>query len=214
MTIVNFDEHSKLHLEKQVEGFKTQEEVVDFLFGIIKQVEEGRQKQFGKEAINNILKLVILSSVDNVWMEHLTAMEDLRTGIGLRGYGQRDPLIEYKNEAYTMFERMLSSIDDGITHRAYKINIQAVPQAEPLEELEGRHDIQVNTPESEVSDKNSKPNQQAGRRNLQTNTSSANNTNVTGSSNGVSKKKIGRNDPCWCGSGKKWKKCHYPQLSA
>lgn len=197
MTIINFDDHSKMHMNEQIEKFKTPEETIEFLVNIVKQVEEGRQKQFGKEAINNILKLVMLSAIDNAWMVHLTSMEDLRTGIGLRGYGQRDPLIEYKNEAYTMFERMLGSIDDDITHRAYKINIQAVPQAEPLEELEGRKNIQVNAPESEVSEENKK-------------TKTKKKSNGEGDS---SKAKIGRNDPCWCGSGKKWKKCHYPNLS-
>lgn len=196
LTIINFDDHSKMHLEKQLETFKTQEEIGEFLYGIVKQVEEARINQFGKEAINNILKLVVLSAIDNAWMEHLTIMEDLRTGIGLRGYGQRDPLIEYKNEAYTTFERMLSSIDDGITHRAYKINIQSIPREEPLEELEGRKDISTNAPESEVGEKaRNKKNKKQDEGNV----------------NG--KKKLGRNDPCWCGSGKKWKRCHYPNLS-
>ncbi|MFI5265145.1 MAG: preprotein translocase subunit SecA [Candidatus Levyibacteriota bacterium] len=193
VTIVNFDEVSQAHLEKQLMGLKTVNEAVDFLTGVVSQVEEGRQKQFGKSEIDNILKLVTLSSIDNVWMQHLTAMEDLRTGIGLRGYGQRDPLVEYKNEAYTMFEQLLSSIDDGIIHRAYKINIQAVPQ-EPLEQLEGRKDIQVNAPESEVSDKKE----------------SRSMNNESGEKGLSGKKKLGRNDPCPCGSGKKWKKCHYP----
>ncbi len=191
MTIVPFDEHSKKHLTDQVRDFKTQPEIVNFLKGLVKQLEENRQKQFGKEAINNVLKMVSLTSIDNVWMEHLTAMEDLRTGIGLRGYGQRDPLVEYKNEAYTMFERLLNAIDDGIAHRAYKINIQAVPQ-KPLDELEGHVHVHTNAPESEVSASN-KPVKSAHKK-----------------SDEDSKKKLGRNDPCWCGSGKKYKKCHYP----
>ena len=202
LTIVPFDEHSKKHLIEQVEAFKTPEEISEFLAGLVKQLDEGREKQFGKEAIDNILKLVSLTSIDNVWMEHLTAMEDLRTGIGLRGYGQRDPLVEYKNEAYTMFERLLGAIDDGITHRAYKINIQAVPQA-PLEQLEGHKHVHTNAPESEVSEENRKLKGKAQASGLK------NNSQVLSEG-----KKLGRNDPCWCGSGKKWKKCHYPATSA
>lgn len=194
MTIINFDEHSKGHLIEQLEQKKTIEEKVEFLIGVVDQVEEGRQKQFSKKALDDILKIIILTAIDNVWMEHLTAMEDLRTGIGLRGYGQRDPLIEYKNEAYIMFERLLDAINDGIVHRAYKINIQAVPQDETLNQLEGRKDIQVNAPASEVSESNTR---QPKRK-----------------EDGDNKKKLGRNDPCWCGSGKKFKKCHYPQTSA
>lgn len=202
-TIIPFDDHSKMHLIEQVKQQKGIPSIVDFLMGIARQVEEGRQKQFGPEILENALKIVSLSSIDNAWMEHLTYMEDLRTGIGLRGYGQRDPLIEYKNEAYTMFERLLSSVDDDIVHRAYKINIQMIPQ-EPLAEIEGRKDISTNTPESEVSDNASSL--RAKRSNLE--------SNSNGNLNGTSKKKLGRNDPCWCGSGKKWKKCHYPQLPA
>ncbi|MGE5041870.1 MAG: preprotein translocase subunit SecA [Candidatus Levyibacteriota bacterium] len=206
-TVLNFDEHSKSHLVNQIKQMKTIEEVEEFLDGITQQIENARQKQFGKENIENILKLVTLSSIDNFWMEHLTAMEDLRTGIGLRGYGQRDPLVEYKSEAFSMFERLLAAIDDGITHRVYKINIQAMPQQEPLEELEGRRDIATNAPETEVSEQAGSTSQVAG----------GYLTGDTGSSNdsmddSVKKEKLGRNDPCWCGSGKKWKKCHYPEL--
>ncbi len=190
MTIVSFDEHSQGHMIEQIEKLDSQAEITDFLYSNVSQIEEGRRKQFGEQTINNILKLVILSAIDNAWMEHLTSMEDLRTGIGLRGYGQRDPLIEYKNEAYTIFERMLQSIYDGIAHRAYKINIQAVPQ-EPLEKLEGRKDMSTNAPESEVSD-----------------------SKITAKKKVLTGKKMGRNDPCWCGSGKKFKKCHYPNLPA
>lgn len=192
MTIVSFDDHSQGHMLEQIEKLSSPQEIADFLYSNVSQIEENRRKQFGEQTINNILKLVILSAIDNAWMEHLTSMEDLRTGIGLRGYGQRDPLIEYKNEAYTIFERMLQSIYDGIAHRAYKINIQAVPQ-DPLEKLEGRKDVSTNAPESEISDDKIKAKKKTQKR----------------TQDG---KKMGRNDPCWCGSGKKWKKCHYPNL--
>ena len=193
VTILNFDDHSKKHLIDQLNQFKAQEEAEEFLLGLIKQIEEARQKQFGKENIENVLKMVILSAIDNFWMEHLTAMEDLRTGIGLRGYGQRDPLVEYKSEAFTMFERLLAAVDDAITHRAYKINIQVAPQ-EPLEQLEGHTHVHTNTPASEVSEENKKSKKQI-----------TNSVSNEASENG--KKKLGRNDSCWCGSGKKYKKC-------
>lgn len=201
VTILNFDDHSKKHLVEQIKQFKEQEEVEEFLFGLVTQIEEARQKQFGKENIENVLKLVILSAIDNFWMEHLTAMEDLRTGIGLRGYGQRDPLVEYKSEAFTMFERLLSAVDDAITHRAYKINIQVTPQEEPLQELEGHTHVHVNTPASEISEESQNSKGKAQKSKEKTDDSSSNNS-----------KKLGRNDPCPCGSGKKWKKCHYPEI--
>src|SRR5690348_3199141 len=113
-------------------------------------------------------------------MDHLDAVENLRQGIGLRGYGQRDPLVEYKNEAFKMFEQLIAGIDDEIVHRIYKIQVQQAPHQHV--------ETKENTPPQEVSQK--KPE----------------------SIKVDPKKKISRNDPCWCGSGKKWKKCHYPQL--
>jgi preprotein translocase subunit SecA len=212
-TILPFDEHSKSHLENQLDNLKSPEEIVNFLFGLIKQIEDDREKKFGKDQIENILKLIVLSSIDNAWMQHLTTMEDLRTGIGLRGYGQRDPLVEYKNEAYTFFERLMGAIDEGIVFRAYKINIQAVPQQEPLEKLEGHEHVHTNTPESEVSEEGQKsPREYSGQ--AKGKSQNYNSKVKSEGENSNPKKKLGRNDPCPCGAvnpetGKpyKYKKC-------
>jgi preprotein translocase subunit SecA len=114
----------------------------------------------------------------------------LRTGIGLRGYGQRDPLIEYKNEAFDMFDRLMNGVDDGIVTRIYKVNVQhnqaPVKSEEPVL---SKKNISTNQPAIEISEG-------ARKKALGQNTES--------------NKKLGRNDPCWCGSGKKYKKCHYP----
>jgi len=150
-------------------------------------------------------KFVMLSVMDNLWTNHLDAIDNLRGGIGLRGYAQRDPLVEYKNEAFRMFEQLVWAIDDEIVHRIYKIQVQG--QASPGIQTHTHADGSVhqglphpetvpvakpkkmvtNTPESEVSE-------------------SAKTTSLEND-----KKKLSRNDPCWCGSGKKWKFCHYPQ---
>jgi len=116
----------------------------------------------------------------------LDAIDDLREGIGLRGYGQRDPLVEYKNEAFNMFERLIAAIDSEIVHRIYKIQVQMAPQSSNPTNV-----VNVARPET---------------RRMQTN-----NTQST-VAQPIVKKQLGRNDPCWCGSGKKWKKCHYPEL--
>ncbi|HVT01297.1 MAG TPA: preprotein translocase subunit SecA [Patescibacteria group bacterium] len=190
--IIPFDEHSKGHLVEQVQQLNNQEKVIEFLTGLSAQLMENWEKQFGKEQIDHVFKLITLSTIDNLWMEHLTAMEDLRTGIGLRGYGQRDPLVEYKNEAFQTFERLMANIDDEIVHRAFKVNMgQVVPQPETPK------NVSTNTPESEVGEKAAKK--------------AAKSTKKVKIDSGEVKK-ISRNDPCWCGSGKKWKKCHYPQL--
>jgi len=119
--------------------------------------------------------MVLLNSYDELWMNHLDAIDNLRDGIGLRGYAQRDPLVEYKQESFAMFESLLARIDSLVAHRIFRV--QAVPQTA--------------TPRQNLTEKSAK---------------------VEGKKQIVSpiKDKLGRNDPCWCGSGKKWKNCHYP----
>ena len=202
VTIVPFDEHSQEHLHKQIQQYQTPEQVSDFLIGIVKQLALKWEEQFGRDHLSHAYKIVSLSTIDNLWMDHLTSMEDLRTGIGLRGYGQRDPLIEYKNESFQMFERLITQIDDGIAHRAFRINIGEVPP--PAVKV----NISENTPESETGDQANRTSQVARR------------TDNQRQANGEERKaKLGRNDPCWCGatkadgSPKKFKHCHYPMLA-
>ena len=132
---------------------------------------------------SQVEKFVILSVIDNLWVDHLDAIENLRQGIGLRGYGQKDPLVEYKNEAFSMFENLINTIDDEIVHRVYKIHVHQEPQVDnPLNKAGVVENAAGANIVSEVS-----PAEKA-----------------------KAKKKLGRNDPCWCGSGKKYKKCHWP----
>jgi preprotein translocase subunit SecA len=187
-TIIPFDDNSKLQLVKQLQMAIAQEQKINFLNNITHDIYEQRKKQLGKELMSQIERYVMLSVVDTLWMDHLDAVENLRGGIGLRGYGQRDPLVEYKNEAYTMFEQLINTIDDEIVHRIYKIQIQQQPQV---------HKHQVEKPAGEdvgISETSS------GR--------AQDKLSVAKSASGG--KKLGRNDPCHCGSGKKYKKCHYP----
>ena len=198
--IIQFDDHSKTHLAEQLAQKTTPEEITEFLSGIALQVHKARVEQFGEAPIHEMLKLVSLATIDNLWMEHLTSIEDLRTGIGLRGYGQRDPLIEYKNESFNMFERLVAGIDDGIVTRIFKVNI--VNNIGPLEDKP----IMLNQPEAEIGEKAAAERKPHRMKNPQ-----------QFSSPNINQKhpehhKLSRNDPCWCGSGKKWKKCHYPNL--
>jgi preprotein translocase subunit SecA len=140
--------------------------------------------------MRQVEKFVLLSVIDNLWMDHLDAVENLRQGIGLRGYGQKDPLVEYKNEAYKMFEQLINAIDDEVVHRIYKIQVQAPP----MPQQEHQHIIA----------------QPAGANSNGEVSSSVQKPKPAGSTIDINKKKLGRNDPCWCGSGKKYKRCHYP----
>ncbi|MGC8717052.1 MAG: SEC-C metal-binding domain-containing protein, partial [bacterium] len=122
----------------------------------------------GTELLRQAEKYIMLRVLDNHWIEHIENMEFLKEGIGLRAYGQREPLIEYKREAYEMFQEMLSGIRRDITRFLMRLEIREERKSERT------HTI-TNSPETKKTP--------------------------------VKVKKIGRNDPCPCGSGKKYKNC-------
>ncbi len=182
-TIIPFDENSINQIVSQLEQMFNPEEKINFLVNIANDLYKAREEQMGGELMRQVERFVELSVMDNLWMDHLDVIENLRQGIGLRGYGQKDPLVEYKNEAYAMFEKLISAIDDEITHRIYKIQVQQTP---PPVAVQHQH-VVTQAAGSTVQAQTSKPKVNTG-----------------------SNKKPGRNDPCWCGSGKKYKRCHYP----
>ena len=132
----------------------------------------------GVEAMNALSRYLILQSFDRFWMEHLDTMTDLREGISLRNLAQKDPLVEYKNEGFEMFDEMLRKIDDFVVTRFFKVRLVS---NEPV-------------------------------RRQQVSRSEDNRPGKVGKQKTVKKgNKVGRNDPCPCGSGKKYKKCCYPK---
>jgi preprotein translocase subunit SecA len=188
-TIIPFDETSLKQIISQLEQISSMEEKINFLNSLADDIYNTKEKQMGIELMRQVEKFVLLSVIDNLWMDHLDAIENLRQGIGLRGYGQKDPLVEYKNEAYKMFEQLINAIDDEVVHRIFKIQVQAPP------DMPHEHEHMVTQP--------------AGG-NSSAEVSTTQKPIVNSSQTGIDKKKLGRNDPCWCGSGKKYKKCHYP----
>ncbi len=199
LTIIPFDEASRKQLEKQLMQFNDVSEKSDFLKNIAHDIYEKKEKQFGSEISRSMEKFVILGSIDRLWMDHLSAIDDLRGGIGLRGYAQKDPLIEYKNEAFKMFEQLLFAIDDEIVNRIYKIQVQAPHHQHPHVHASTNEGEIVESLERRAEGKKLRAKSMGQSVEAQVNTSSE-------------KKpiKLGRNDPCWCGSGKKYKRCHYP----
>jgi preprotein translocase subunit SecA len=177
VSIIPFDEASQTQLVKQLEQFHATADVVDFLSKLSADMYEAREKQVSPEVMRQVERWVSLQVIDNLWMDHLDAIDDLREGIGLRGYGQRDPLVEYKNEAFNMFERLLATVDSEIVHRIFKVQVQLAPSSVP--------------PGGTTAGKPLAPNP---------------------TPQPIPSQKLGRNDPCPCGSGKKWKKCHYPNI--
>jgi preprotein translocase subunit SecA len=139
------------------------------------EVFDGREEEFGKDAMREIERRVVLSVIDNKWREHLAEMDYLRSGIGLRAMGQRDPLVEYQREGYDMFSDLVDSVKADTVRYLFHVQI-----AEPEEQQR---------PKVTVASAAATASQGASKRQA------------------VSTK-VGRNDPCPCGSGKKYKRCH------
>ncbi len=186
-TIIPFDDTSKKHLEQQLMQRAEALQKEELLVGLAKDIYEKRETDVGPEIMREIERFVMLSVIDNLWVDHLDAIENLRGGIGLRGYGQRDPLVEYKNEAFVMFEQLIGAIDDEVVHRIYKVQVAREPDV----------------PQQHVHVVTKAAGEESGI---------SETSNAKSSPPVVNKKKLGRNDPCWCGSGKKWKRCHYPNI--
>ncbi|KJS14523.1 MAG: preprotein translocase subunit SecA [Peptococcaceae bacterium BRH_c4b] len=133
---------------------------------------DAREEEIGPENMRELERVLMLRIVDEKWMDHLDTMDQLREGIGLRAYGQKDPLIEYKFESYEMFQNMISTIQEDTVRYLFRVNL--VQEPSPVRQrkvVENRYDEEG--PKKPVKNEN----------------------------------KVGRNDPCPCGSGKKYKKC-------
>ncbi|MDO9027432.1 MAG: preprotein translocase subunit SecA [Candidatus Roizmanbacteria bacterium] len=189
--IVYFEEKELKPLIESRNG----EKIIEFLNQAIDKQYNVREKKLGKEIWGDVARTVVLSMIDKFWMDHLTAVEDLREGINLRGYGQLDPLVEYKNEAYSMFERLIGDINFEVTRRLFKIEVN----------VGTNHDLSVYN--------HQKPKmvlQSASAIDPFSQSQQQQKSDAVPQPINNPHKKLGRNDPCWCGSGKKYKKCHYP----
>src|SRR5213593_2421719 len=157
---------------------------------LVDETYERRETELGEELARVVERWILLRTIDIHWVEHLTAMEELREGIYLRGYGQQDPLVAYKREAHTFFEEMSARIATGVAQTILRVTVRTAEQAEQAEQAP------------------------RGQPQNRTQTGPGGGTTARGSGNGRPASgpgpnpKLGRNDPCWCGSGKKFKKCH------
>jgi preprotein translocase subunit SecA len=147
------------------------EEIRELLHSTIDERYEHREAELGTETMRELERMLLLKIVDQKWMDHLDAMDQLRQGIGLRAYGQKDPLIEYKFEGYEMFNNMIESIKEDLTRFIFRVTVVR-EQEKPRNVVENRY-------AEEGEEK--KPVRKGTT--------------------------VGRNEPCPCGSGKKFKKC-------
>jgi preprotein translocase subunit SecA len=163
----------------------------------------GKVAQWGREVLRYVEKSVLLQTLDHLWREHLVMLEHLRQVIGLRGYGQRDPLNEYKAEAFSLFEAMSQNLREAVTAQLMRVEIQQQPpQAEPAQNLPymEAHKIDPSTGEDEMALA------AAGAQTLARHgIGSAPERNPN---DPATWGKVGRNEVCPCGSGKKYKHCH------
>ncbi|MFZ5815812.1 MAG: preprotein translocase subunit SecA [Bacillota bacterium] len=145
--------------------------LVEVITAAATRAYEDKEQRMGTEMIRSLERFIILKTVDEKWMDHLDAMDDLREGVGLRAYGQKDPLIEYKMEAMEMFNNMTASIQRDLVRHLFTIEVAREPQRPRIMIESGSASAEPPRP-----------------------------VRV--------EKKVGRNDPCPCGSGKKYKFCH------
>ncbi len=174
------------------------EEIHDLLIDFARREYEEKERQQGADQLRILERLVLLQTIDRLWVDHLTAIDEMRAGIGLRAWGQIDPLVAYKREAHDMWGQLLEGIREQISRTIYKVTLAPAIMTPPRRVSPGT--IRTNQDEVEA----------AG---IETGTAAAVPPPAT---NGAAQPrqpvavgvKIGRNEPCHCGSGRKYKKCH------
>jgi preprotein translocase subunit SecA len=216
----------------------TRHELGEMLFENLKERYEAKEQFIGEEPMRYHERMIMLSVMDGLWKDHLLSMDHLKEGIGLRGYGQQDPLVEYKRESFDMFEAMMNRFQEDTVRYLYLMQIVG-PDGKPLEvpkrvqrevgpmKLSGGgtavlHDGMAATAVAEEAPAVTIPTRQASttiddieREFARKKKRELDQARMAGASDDggavVTRRvgeKVGRNDPCPCGSGKKYKKCH------
>jgi len=214
--IIPFDDKSREEIKKQLEKVSDEESIRKFFEKTLEDVYEKRETEVGGDVMRSIEKFAYLGSIDHLWIDHLDTIDGIEDAVKLRGYAQKNPLSEFKGEAFSLFEGLLQKIDTELTRRIFRIGVARTPAPTiPLEQARTNVDQMDSTglaPYGEdLTAKAGKPafSSSLSQSNQLTNAQ----TNKTGrlAERGSGRAKLGRNDPCPCGSGKKYKKCHYPQ---
>jgi preprotein translocase subunit SecA len=195
LEIIPFDDVSREAVKKQLAKSENKDKIKGLLVKVLHDVHKTREKQVGETVMRQIERYAYLGSIDHLWINHIDHIDGLREAVTLRAYGQRDPLIEFKKEAFDLFEGLIDRIDEELSRRIFRIGVAAPRPEIPLDQARTNVD---KTDAIGLAQKGADETARTGSK-------------AFSGSKTTTKKKIGRNDPCWCGSGKKWKKCHYPQ---
>ena len=188
--IAGLDEAVKttLNMELPLQEWADEEGIADE--DILERLDEAaaksasdRSERFGPEVSRYVEKSILLQTLDHLWREHLVNLDHLRSVVGFRGYGQRDPLQEYKSESFELFQTMLVQLRESVTAQMLRVEVVSEAEAEPEQIEESSYEVNLGT--SVMTDPNERD---------------PNNPETWG--------KVGRNEACPCGSGKKYKHCH------
>ena len=187
-----------LDLDLPVDEWAKEEGIAneEMLSRIEQRVDEhmaAKSAQFGPDVMRYVEKSILLQTLDHLWREHLVMLDHLRQVIGLRGYGQRDPLQEYKSEAFNLFEGLISHLREAVTAQLVRVEIVPPDEQPELPQMEA-HKLNPNTGEDEMAFA------QAALAPVPASQRDPQNPATWG--------KVGRNEDCPCGSGKKFKHCH------
>jgi preprotein translocase subunit SecA len=165
--------------EEKLAEFENTDDLSDYLYEKAEQTYTEKKNEIGVDRWNFHERMLMLHVIDSQWKDHLYALDHLKEGIGFRGYGQRDPLVEYKKESFQLFEEMMNRMEDEIVKYVF---FTQPPQEERVAPVRAPRAVQFSGPSLQAS--------------------------AVGVAAATRKaEKVGRNDPCPCGSGKKYKKC-------
>jgi preprotein translocase subunit SecA len=199
---LHFNEDNPLVLE-ELEQITQRENLIEKIQTYLSNEYQKKENIVAEEDIlRRLEKAVYLNVIDTLWMEHIDNMQHLRESVALKGYGQRDPLIEYKEQAFTMLQQLLLNIQHNTISTLFKINLkQQLPQ----------HLLHVETPKNMITNEAEIDSVNTGSRTFSTMGSDNGKNPVVvkvGNNSQAKANEVGRNEPCPCGSGKKYKKCH------
>ncbi|MDP3277483.1 MAG: preprotein translocase subunit SecA [Deltaproteobacteria bacterium] len=228
-----------------IDPLGSREDIVHALYGEAEKIVGAYESKIGIEQLTRVFRTLMLEDIDKAWIDHLTNMDHLRDGIGLRGYGQRDPKLEFKKEGFDMFNAMMANVSANVARKLFHLELQnsadvdrltdderlqqeararsmqashpsvsaelPVGDLSPEEFAQGLKELGID-PEQISAVRSRKPKERGQPSDAQNPAASASDT--PGDKPEVldpirrTQPKIGRNDPCFCGSGKKFKKCH------
>jgi preprotein translocase subunit SecA len=213
-----------LKLESDVLAGKLADELEPLIVQTLEERYEEKERMIGPDNLREAERIIMLNVIDNQWKDHLLSMDHLKEGIGLRGYGQKDPLIEYKREGFGMFQDMMERIEDDTIRYLFFLRIETsgdvpLPYPEPAdddeeegpsaeEEAELAAVAAQREAEKSVLDLTRNIQRKKEREMAALQFAGAHEAGSTTQTASNPYKDVGRNDPCPCGSGKKYKKCH------